>query len=233
MRTVVVWDVGGTLVDRAMPLEAFLDRCLSLVGLSFKALPPEAIQAAGAVRKRQEATWRTPADEEAGNLEVAAELLRGTGASDEQIRVVGGAMGQYFDLYALVPGIRRLLSELGRLGALQGVVSNWPPSLRAFLDHHDPARHFHAVVGSGERAAAKPAPAIFRRALERLGVPPSACVYIGDTPEHDIAPARELGMEAIHFDPQRRWAKADARDARELRSLLSRKLRLPAAEAGP
>src|SRR5690606_9332843 len=146
---------------------------------------------------------------EAGNLEVAAELLRGTGASDEQIRVVGGAMGQYFDLYALVPGIRRLLSELGRLGALQGVVSNWPPSLRAFLDHHDPARHFHAVVGSGERAAAKPAPAIFRRALERLGVPPSACVYIGDTPEHDIAPARELGMEAIHFDPQRRWAKAD------------------------
>jgi FMN phosphatase YigB (HAD superfamily) len=53
-----------------------------------------------------------------------------------------------------------------------------------------------------------------------LGVTPGECVYIGDNPDKDIAPARQIGMQAIHFDPRGHYPVADARDVDELRSRL-------------
>jgi len=49
---------------------------------------------------------------------------------------------------------------------------------------------------------------------------------VGDNPEKDIAPARQLGMEAIHFDPCGRWASADTRDVEQLRARLWQVLEL-------
>lgn len=222
-----MWDVGGTLAQHAMPVESFLRRCLARAGLSLDSLAPGAIQAADAVRKQLESLWRTAADEEAGNLEIATALLRDSGASADQVRTVASALLDYFELFTLIPGIRSLLDELRNAGVLQGVVSNWPPSLKGFLDFHDLTRYFKVVVGSGEFGAEKPDPAIFRHALEQLGVPATECVFVGDNPEKDIKPARELGMQAIHFDPRGSWPGADARDAQQLRSLLLRTLKLP------
>lgn len=124
MCSIVVWDVGGTLVDYAIPVESFLRRCLALAGVSMDALAPGAIQSAGEVRKRQESSWRTADDENAGNVEIAAELLRGSGATDDQVRVPASAIGSYFELYTVIPGVRRILDELEDSGILQGVVSN-------------------------------------------------------------------------------------------------------------
>lgn len=112
-----------------------------------EALAPGAVQAAEEIRKRQEPSWRTVDDEATGNLKIATALLRSSGASDEQVRQVANAIGRYFRLYTLVPGIRPLLDELTDYGIMQGIVSNWPPSLNEFLDYHDLARYFNPVIG--------------------------------------------------------------------------------------
>jgi len=47
----------------------------------------------------------------------------------------------------------------------------------------------------------KPDPAIFRLALERLGLDPREAVYVGDSYGHDALPALALGLGAVLVDP--------------------------------
>jgi putative hydrolase of the HAD superfamily len=49
---------------------------------------------------------------------------------------------------------------------------------------------------------AKPDPAIFRIALDALGVPASDTVlYVGDSLRYDVAGAIAAGLQPVHFDP--------------------------------
>jgi putative hydrolase of the HAD superfamily len=82
-------------------------------------------------------------------------------------------------------------------------------------DPYDPYAGYHlgehsdAVNISGEVGLRKPDPAIHRLAAEKLGLPPSACVFVDDVAANFPA-AAELGMAAIHTSPRRRrhssWA---------------------------
>lgn len=59
--------------------------------------------------------------------------------------------------------------------------------------------HFDVQVISGEVGLRKPDPAIYRLALDRLGVEPYRCVFVDDL-ERNLATARDLGMHAVHHD---------------------------------
>jgi len=224
--SVVLWDVGGTLVDEAVALDVFVHHCLASAGIAVTTLVAPSIRAADEVlrRQRQGPLWRTLDDEQAADFAFAVELLRGSGASDEQVQQVAAAISHYFKRYMLVPGIRELLNELRDAGIIQGVVSNWPPSLHAFLDYHELSQLFSVVVGSGEFGVAKPEPAIFLKALAELGVAPSDCIYVGDNPAHDLRPARMLGMHVIHFDPRGRWNITQRMDVLTLKRQLLKML---------
>ncbi len=55
---------------------------------------------------------------------------------------------------------------------------------------------FDVVVISEETGTRKPEPAIYRLAVERLGLPFPACVFVDDLAQN-LEPARALGMTAI------------------------------------
>ncbi len=55
---------------------------------------------------------------------------------------------------------------------------------------------FDAWVISGEVGLRKPDPAIYELAAERIGVPPSACVFVDDLPGN-LKPARAMGMATV------------------------------------
>ena len=58
------------------------------------------------------------------------------------------------------------------------------------------------VVDSAVVGVAKPDPAIFRIALDALGVPPGASVlHVGDSVRYDVAGARAAGLQPVHLDP--------------------------------
>lgn len=56
-------------------------------------------------------------------------------------------------------------------------------------------QRFDVVVVSEQEKLRKPEPEIYRRTLDRLGLPGEACLFLDDL-EQNLAPARELGMTA-------------------------------------
>ena len=53
------------------------------------------------------------------------------------------------------------------------------------------------MVLPSDAGAEKPDPRIFQLALERLGTPAAASIFVGDSTERDVAGARAAGMRAI------------------------------------
>jgi putative hydrolase of the HAD superfamily len=99
-----------------------------------------------------------------------------------------------FRPYPEVPeALRRLRAD----GARLAVVSNWDVSLHDVLERTRLRPLVDAVVISAELGVAKPDPAIFRAALERLGANADDALHAGDSLEHDVAGARAAGLEAV------------------------------------
>lgn len=57
------------------------------------------------------------------------------------------------------------------------------------------------VVDSTVVGVGKPDPAIFRIALDAMGLSPDVCAYVGDTVRYDVDGARAAGLHAVHLDP--------------------------------
>ena len=89
----------------------------------------------------------------------------------------------------------RALRPAYRIGILSNADRSLRERLRDGLGIHD---LFDAMVGSAEVGMAKPEPAIYRLAAERLGVPAEACVFIDDY-ELNVAAAAEVGMRGICY----------------------------------
>ena len=80
-----------------------------------------------------------------------------------------------------------------------GILSNSDASLRERLrDGLGIADFFDVLVCSAEVGMAKPEPAIYRLAAERLGPPPEACVFVDDH-EPNVVAAQAVGMRGVLF----------------------------------
>jgi putative hydrolase of the HAD superfamily len=82
--------------------------------------------------------------------------------------------------FRALDGAEQSLARLRAAGLALACVSNWDLSLAAYLEDAGLAHHFDAVVSSAEAGAPKPDEAVFRLALERLGVPPERALHVGD-----------------------------------------------------
>jgi putative hydrolase of the HAD superfamily len=89
------------------------------------------------------------------------------------------------------------LRELRGRGHTLVVASNWDCSLPDWLGPTGLLELVDGVVTSADAGAAKPDPAVFRRALELAGVDGGGAVHVGDSLDNDVAGARALGIRAI------------------------------------
>jgi putative hydrolase of the HAD superfamily len=89
------------------------------------------------------------------------------------------------------------LAKLRQRGHPLVVASNWDCSLPDWLRPTGLLELVDGVVTSAQAGAAKPAPAVFRRALALAGVDGAGAVHVGDSLDNDIAGARALGIRAI------------------------------------
>jgi putative hydrolase of the HAD superfamily len=95
------------------------------------------------------------------------------------------------------PDAAPALAALRRDGRRLAIVSNWDCSLGDWLGPAGLTRPFDAVVTSAVAGAAKPDPAIFRRALELLGAEASDALHVGDSLENDVEGARAAGIRPV------------------------------------
>ena len=91
-------------------------------------------------------------------------------------------------------GIPELLDALVSRSLGLAVLSNKPDAFtRQCVDAYLPSWPFRAVFGDREGVPRKPDPAGALEAAGRLGVPPAAIVYVGDS-SVDMTTARRAGM---------------------------------------
>ncbi|MBV9094896.1 MAG: HAD-IA family hydrolase [Streptosporangiaceae bacterium] len=92
-------------------------------------------------------------------------------------------------------------SELCRLGICY-VPDGRPPPPEAAAAAEAAGVPVGVVVDSAVVGVAKPDPAIFRIALDALGVPEGATVlHVGDSLRYDVAGALAAGVRPVHLDP--------------------------------
>ncbi len=104
---------------------------------------------------------------------------------------------RHFSLYADVkPALRQLHSRGLRLG----LISNTHRCLDAFQEHFDLDALIVGAVSSADHGYMKPHPSIFESALRGMGVDAADAMMVGDSPSHDVAGARGLGMRAVLLD---------------------------------
>jgi epoxide hydrolase-like predicted phosphatase len=113
-------------------------------------------------------------------------------------------MGAYLQFMANMPvgahwpvvhKARELKARGVSIALLTNNVKEWGDHWRATFPVDE---LFEVVIDSSEVAMRKPNPKIYLLTCERVGVPPDASVFIDDNSDN-IAAARELGMETVHF----------------------------------
>lgn len=84
-------------------------------------------------------------------------------------------------------------------GYRTAILSNMPADMLEYIQNqHSWLEEFPVRMFSCRLGLLKPEPAIYRRCLEALKIPPASALFLDDTPENAAA-ARSLGMQAAVF----------------------------------
>lgn len=140
---------------------------------------------------------------------------REAGVPSSRLRVVLPALRRAFadgtDVWSwFVPEAVAALARLAATGVALAMVSNSDGTVERLLRDNAICQvgegrgtPVAAVVDSHVVGVAKPDPAIFRRALDVLGVEAASAVHVGDTVHSDVSGARAAGVRPVHLDPYR------------------------------
>ena len=116
----------------------------------------------------------------------------------------GTAAGHAANLWELLgpaclgvyPEVSAVLRTLKRAGLPLVIISNWQCGLRHFCTELGLTAFFDHILASAEVGSAKPDAGIFVEACQRLDLPASRVLHVGDSPIDDIEGARGTGLAA-------------------------------------
>jgi putative hydrolase of the HAD superfamily len=191
----VLLDALGTVVELERPWPHLVDELAArgvVVGEDVARAAMLAEMAYYRAHHDEAVDWATLKDLRWRCAAVVQEQLQTALPLDDVLDALLGAIR--FRAYPEVPGV---LARLRAGGARLAVVSNWDVSLHDVLERTGLRPLVDAVVISAELGVAKPDPAIFRAALDRLGAGPDGALHVGDSLEDDVAGARAAGLEAV------------------------------------
>jgi len=96
----------------------------------------------------------------------------------------------------LVPGIREFLADASLIVPLAVGTNAEPANVDFTLNGTGIRKYFRAIVDGSQVARAKPAPDVYLRGAELLGVNPADCIVFEDSPV-GIRAARAAGMRVV------------------------------------
>jgi HAD superfamily hydrolase (TIGR01509 family) len=129
--------------------------------------------------------------------------------TEEMMRRRGEIATEFFaNRVGLFPKVEEVLQELLRMKLhLAVATSSVGASARPFLDRHQLTGFFEVIVTGEEVERGKPAPDIYLRAADKLGLPADACLVVEDAlPGVAAAKAANMRVAAI---PDRRFVDPD------------------------
>ena len=201
-----MFDYGGTLVTFDYPTEALLDVLRSFRPRIESALgvpAPEAERILHDVLLPLEEYIGSMSEDEVDYMDVYREKWHGAGfrLPDALLHEILDAEQRCWDgAVRIDPEALPLLDWLERLGVRRGICSNapFPPQMmRRQIDSNGLAAHVDAVVFSSEVGRRKPAPEVYRAALDAVQAPADATLFVGDRVREDYEGPTAIGMKAV------------------------------------
>ena len=140
--------------------------------------------------------WRAGRSErEGGSL---ADSFRAVGASDELVpELVELRHASFRDICVPRPGALETLAELRKRGLKLGMISVCSEEVALLWEETPFAGLFDSTVFSATCGLRKPDPAIYRLALDEVGVGPGDAMFVGDGANDELGGAKRLGMRAV------------------------------------
>jgi len=184
----VIWDLDGVIIDSAQEHLKAGQRLARETGVTFT----------------EEQFWST-----FGRRNDAIIPIVWGDLPPERIRELADRKEAYFREYvretaAPLPGAIELLSSLHNAGYAQALASSTPMANIQLISEVLGLRRYLSVLVSGETVPrGKPAPDVFLKAAEELGIEPTKCLVIEDA---------VAGVEAAHAGGMRCIAVAGDRD---------------------
>lgn len=187
-----VFDLFGTLVDNPLNEERMQAHREMANVLS---IPVETVQ---------QEWWKTMRERDAGIYGGVREDIKhicnqiGLQLTPEQVEAgVKVRLGFYRQLFNPRPGAVEMLTRLKEIGLKLALVSDCGYEVSVLWEETFLASLIDVPVLSCREKVVKPNPRIYQIALERLGVEPSRCLYVGDGGSRELTGALKLGMNPI------------------------------------
>ena len=120
-----------------------------------------------------------------------------------------------------LPSTPGVLTDLCAQGITLGVISNADGRIAAILEKAGIAQFFDVIIDSYVVGVEKPDPAIFRIALDRMGVKPEHAIFVGDIYAIDVLGAERAGLQPVLVDMLGAYKNVRCRKIQHLRELLS------------
>ncbi len=105
------------------------------------------------------------------------------------------------DAWGCDPGTAQVLHALRSAGYVVGLASNFDHRLHSLAATLEPLAGLNHVVVSSEVGWKKPSPHFFARLLDVTGLAAGEVLLVGDDLDNDVAGARQVGMQALLYDP--------------------------------
>ena len=100
------------------------------------------------------------------------------------------------EVHDMVPGVRDMIDAVADRYPISAVSTGDEDRIRAFLRLHGVLDRFVAVAGAQTTPRMKPYPDPLEYVAEAMGVPPAACLVVGDTTV-DMETAAACGAQAV------------------------------------
>lgn len=94
-----------------------------------------------------------------------------------------------------------VLETLKANGIGTGLISNWDLNCRQVLKENGLYDYLNPIIVSSEEQVEKPEQRIFEIALEKAGVKPEECIYVGDNYYDDAVGSAKLGIKCYIINP--------------------------------
>ncbi len=218
----IMFDVGGTLLEGAMPWHEVYRQALVLARHELDAVPM--VRAYEDALARLVVARKTPATAimEPRRLlhELYAECLGISyalfqSAVDEVLYDFPAARQ-----LVCVDRVAEVLAELKSRGYRLGVISNWSPDLASTLEKFGLKQYFSGIYASQIMGYSKPDPAAFLVPVDRMGLTPGVTAYVGDLYPIDIIGSREAGLTPLMVDPLKLGLHSDVPTIEHVSQLL-------------
>jgi putative hydrolase of the HAD superfamily len=197
----VFFDFGDTLVTLSPPKDARFMSAARSIGLE---LEIESVRRAYQIidfhNKYSSVNTRDREEFYRGYNEKLCEVL---GISSYLATLLPAVAVQFADTrWELIGEAKEVVRRLHQRGLRLALVANWDASLAALAESLGVGQFFATVISSQEAGVEKPDPAIFRLAVERLGLSGSSdgILYVGNEYRADVLGARAAGLTPVLID---------------------------------